>query len=237
MKTTFTGAVILAAFIGPASVAAQPGARGIRGDSTSVLAAEQLLASVGGRRAWTNRTFIVEERGYLRTGDVAELTISRDFAARTRELRRTTPGVTFIEWLSPSGGWTSRNGIVSPMPATELAIELQGLKQEPYAIYHRLAHNDSTLRVELRDNALYVYETGEQLLCWFNLDARSGLLGWGNFYDGSINQHWYGPLIDFGDANLPKFGLQSTGGFRFEYLAARMLDTPLREPARQPDDR
>jgi hypothetical protein len=237
MKTRITASLIVAAIIVPALATAQPGTRGIRGDSTSVFTAERLLASVGGRRAWTNRTFIVEERGYLRSGDVAELMISRDFAARTRELRRTTPGVTLIEWLSPSGGWTSRNGTVSPMPATELAIELQGLKQEPYAIYHRLAHNDSTLRVELRDNALYVYETGEHLLCWFNLDARGGLVGWGNFYDGNINQHWYGPLTSFGAANLPKFGAQSTGGFRFEYLAARMVDAPLREPARSPDDR
>jgi hypothetical protein len=237
MKTKLTAMVIVAAFVVPASGMAQRGPHGIRGDSSSVIAAERLLASVGGRQAWTNRTFIVEERGYLRSGDVAELTISRDFSARTRLLRRTTPSVTLIEWLSPSGGWTSRNGSVTPLSPEDLAIELQGLNQEPYAIYHRLAHNDSTLRVELRDNALYVYESGERLLCWFNLDARSGLVGWGNFYDGSINQHWYGPLTSFGVANLPKFGAQSTGGFRFEYLAARMADTPLREPARRPDDR
>jgi hypothetical protein len=205
----------------------------VKGDSAAIAVAERLLEAVGGRRAWTNRTFVVEERGYLRTGDVAQLTISRDFVSGARLLQRITPRATFVEWLSPSGGWTTLNGALTAMPVTELAIELQGLKQEPYAIYHRLAHNDPTLRVELRDNALYVYESGERLLCWFNLDAQRNLTGWGNFYDGSINQHWYGPLTDFGDANLPKFGAQSTGGFRFEYLSAQLRSDALAEPNRR----
>lgn len=232
MKTrvlTFALSVLFAPF----PVHGQQARTSVRGDSTAIAIAERLLDAVGGRRAWANRTFVVEERGYLRSGDVAQLTISRDFVTGSRILQRVTPEATFVEWLSPRGGWTMQNGVVTAMPASELAIELQGLKQEPYAIYHRLAHNDSSLRVELRDNALYVYESGERLLCWFNLDARRNLSGWGNFYDGSINQHWYGPLTDFGDANLPKFGAQSTGTFRFEYLSARLHDNALAEPDRR----
>ena len=56
------------------------------------------------------------------------------------------------------------------MSAEQLAAELQGLRQEPYAIYHRIAIGDSRLRVELRDGgALYFFDGDERLLCWFQL--------------------------------------------------------------------
>lgn len=230
MKFLLTLTVAASLLANHARAQGVPSRRGVRGDSAAVAAAEHLLNLVGGRTAWAHRTLLVEERGYLRSGDAALITITRDFEGGARLLRRVSSRDTLIEWLAPSGGWVNRNGVVTALPATLLAIELQGLRQEPYAVYHRLAHYDSTLRVERRDNALFVYEAGERLLCWLNLDGRGGLTGWGNFYDGAINQHWYGPLISFGNANLPKFGAQSTGNFRFEYLAAHLHNKPLREP-------
>jgi hypothetical protein len=120
------------------------------------------------------------------------------------------------------------------MPAGQLAIELQGLRQEPYAIYHRLAHNDPALWLELRDAGarLMVYERDRRVLCWSLRDAMGGLMSWSNFFDGGINQHYYGPLADMGDANLPAWGVSSTGSFRFEYVSARLDDHPVVEPSR-----
>ena len=66
----------------------------------------------------------------------------------------------------------------------------------------------------------------ERLLCWFQVAPNGVLLGWGNFFDGVVNQHYYGPVVPFGPAKLPKFGATSNGSYRFEYLTARFSDEP-----------
>jgi hypothetical protein len=128
--------------------------------------------------------------------------------------------------VAPDGGWSERNGVRTEMPATELAAELYGLRQEPYFIYHRLATAPSELRVELRDEgaSLFVFDKDERLLCWFRLAKNGTMRGWGNFYDGAINENYYGPVADMGDANLPRWGAAANGGFRFEYVRAKLYD-------------
>src|SRR5688572_13939960 len=206
-------------------------ADGVRGTPEAVAAAERLLEQAGGPEAWRNPVFEARERGYLASGQVSQLTIVRDLARPARRLESRTPERTIVEWISPGGGWTRRDGASKTMSAETLAAELQGLRQEPYAIYHRLAVRDPRLRVELREGgALYFFEGDERLLCWFQLAPNGRLLGWGNFYDGAINQHWYGPVADMGDANLPRFGVASNGSFRFEYLGARLTKEPLTSP-------
>lgn len=202
------------------------------GDSQAVAAAERLLQRVGGREVWARRTLVVEERSFLRSGGIATLRIARDFVAGTRSLASRSPGNNAAEWLSPDGGWESRNGAMRIMPPAELAAERQGLRQEPYAIYHRIARRDSTLRFALRDSAstLVVYDGVERVLCWFVLDGTGAPTSWGNFYDGRINQHYYGPLQQFGAVSLPRWGVSTTGQFRFEYVTAILAETPVAPP-------
>ncbi len=199
------------------------GAAQIRGEDKAVAAAEQLLERVGGRERWaTARSLHVQERVFLRSGEVAQLQIWRDFETGARRMERVTASGRFAEWLSAAGGWETRNGATIALAPEALALELQGLRQEPYAVYSRLARKDPTLRVELRGGDLYVYDHGEHLLCWFLLDGSGAPVSWGNFWNGRINQHYYGPLGDMGDANLPKWGVSTTGDFRFEYVSARL---------------
>ena len=208
--------------------------KGLRGDPAAVAMAEALLERVGGRDAWRRRTLVVEERGFRRCGETDQLTISRDFETGTRIIESRTATDATTEWLSPGGGWVRKNGQVTNLASEALAIDLQGLKQEPYAIYHRIARRDPRLRVHYRQDSagLFVYDADENVLCWFQLDGKGGLTGWGNFYNGSINQHYYGPMADMGDVNMPKWGSASNGGFRFEYVSARLVDTALVEPSR-----
>ena len=205
----------------------------IRGDSEARAAAERLLDHAGGRDAWAKaRTFYAEERVYLASGDIAQLRIWRDLKTGNRRLERSSPTGRYSEWITADGGFEVRDGMVSNYSPEELAIELQGLRQEPYAIYRLLAKQDPRLRVQLRDsNALYVYDGQERLLCWFLLDGKGRNISWGNFWNGSINQHYYGPTVDLGDANLPKWGVSTTGNFRFEYVLARLNDEPVEAPA------
>jgi hypothetical protein len=211
------------------ALAAQP-----RGDAAAMRAAQRLLEDAGGREVWSRRTFEVAERAYLRSGEVAELRIVRDFRRRARLIERRTPSQIFREWVAPEGGWVERDGVRTPMSASELATELYGARQEPYMIYHLLATSPEQLRVELRDEgaSLFVYDTDERLLSWFRLAANGSLRGWGCFFDGAINEHYYGPIADMGDAHLPRWGAAANGGFRFEYVSGRLRDHALVEPAR-----
>ena len=207
----------------------------VRGEPAAIEAAEVLLRQVGGREVWRKRTFIVEEIVHLGNGETGRLWIGRDFERGARLLERTTPTQTYREWVAPEGGWIMRNGELRIMDSAELTTNVRGRRTEPYAIYHRLARNDPALRFELRDNglSLFVFDGDERLLCWFRLASNGTLRGWGNFYNGRINEHHYGPLVDRGDANVPQFGAEAeVGGFRFEYTRARLRTAPLEEPAR-----
>ena len=214
--------------------AAAPAGAQLRGEPAAVAAAERLLEHVGGRSAWANaRTVYVEERVFLRSGDVAQLKVWRDLDTGNRRLERAGAAGRFAEWLSSGSGFEVRDGAARDLAPEELAMELQGLRQEPYAIYRRLARRDPELRAQLReDGALNIYDGGERLLCWFLLDGKGAPVSWGNFWNGSINQHYYGPLADMGDANLPKWGVSTTGAFRFEYVRAALDDRPVEPPPR-----
>jgi hypothetical protein len=207
--------------------------------ASQVLPMEQVLAEVLAPRrfalvlltGFAVAALLLMFLGFLRSGDVASLRIVRDFESQSRLIERAAP-TPLVEWVSPREGWVRRNGELRRMSGEELAVEIQGLKQEPYSIYHRLAENDPALRVELRENdsVLYAYDADERVLCWFQLDGKGGLVGWGNFFDGSVNQHHYGPIADMGDVNLPRWGAASNGSFRFEYVSARMRNTPENPP-------
>lgn len=216
----------LVAFVLAIAGACLPAAAQPRGDAAAVAAAARVLEQAGGAAAWRKGTFEATERAFLRSGETADLRIVRDFKKMTRLIERRTPSATFKEWVAPDGGWSERNGTRTEMPAAELAAELYGLKQEPYFIYHRLATAPSELRVELRDDgaSLFVFDKDERLLCWFRLAQNGTMRGWGNFYDGAINEHYYGPVADMGDANLPRWGAAANGGFRFEYVRAKLYD-------------
>lgn len=211
---------------------AQETPAGVRGSADAVTAAERLLQHVGGAGVWTARLMEVTERAYSPNGDEVELRIVRDFAVGSRLLERRSQAGLFVEWVSAERGWVREGGTRRTMRDSERIAQQYGLKQEPYAIFHRLARRDAGLRVELRERTarLVVYDKDERVLCWFRLDAKGRPIGWGNFFDGQINEHYYGPLQPFGNVSLPRWGVSTTGAFRFEYVSAKLSDRPLDEP-------
>ncbi|MBO0324377.1 hypothetical protein J0X14_18865 [Muricauda sp. CAU 1633] len=200
---------------------------GISGDGASVSAASKILHNAGGREVWSKKTFIVYERAFLRSGKIANLKITRDLEKITRLIESKTDDTVYMEYIGVENGCTNRNGERAEMEKSELEVERQGLKQSPYYVYHRLAKEDSNLRVELteNENRLNVYDR-DQLLCWFLIDATGQQYSWGNIYNGAINQHFYGPYKKMGDAILPTWGSAMDGGFRFEYLVSEFRDGP-----------
>jgi hypothetical protein len=204
----------------------------LRGEPAAISAAERILEIAGGRDVWSRHVLATEQNLYLRTGETGKLRIWRDLHSGIRRFERLTESGHLIEILSPNGGWRSVNGVVEAMSVHELAVGLQGLKQEPYTLYHRIAKRDPALRFELRDNGLtlMVFDGDERVLSWFSLDSKQGVVGWGSHYNGNVNQHYYGPIERMGNVRLPKFGVASNGAFRFEYTKGEMLNTPVELP-------
>lgn len=196
----------------------------VRGDAKAVARVDGMLERIGGRKPWAAvRTLYVKEHAFLRDGSVATVEIWRDFDALTRRIVTNSSTLRRVTVVGESSGWAERDGKVTRLAEPEFAKEKQGLAQEPYHIYHRLAKGDAKLQVELDGtDKLEVHDQDHGLLCWFVLDEKDNPISWANFYDGAITQHWYGPLQKFGPINLPKWGSAADGRWRFEYVEASM---------------
>ncbi|NAY92589.1 hypothetical protein GTQ34_11735 [Muricauda sp. JGD-17] len=197
----------------------------VSGEDEAVAAASKILHNAGGKQVWSKKIFIVYEKAFLRNGTEANLKIIRDLDSTTRRIESRTDTSSYIEYIGVENGCTVREGNHEEMEMDVLQMERQGLKQSPYYIYHRLAKGDPHIRVELTEdqNRLNIYDRGK-LLCWFLVDANGKQYSWGNYYNGKLNQHYYGPYKKLGDAILPSWGTSMDGGFRFEYLVSEFLD-------------
>jgi hypothetical protein len=221
LSTLLGSLLLLTSIVGAHAVA---GKGEIRGDPDAVSRANALLEQVGGRSRWAGaRSFYAKEHAYLRSGEVATVEVWRDFEMITRRFTLHSPSRRIEEVTGVSSGWEQRDGKIRVWSEAELAEETQGLVQEPYFVYHRLAKGDQALRVALEGtNKLNVYDAAGKLLCWFVLDDQNNPMSWGNFYKGAINQHWYGPLHRVGPVRLPKWGSAADGRWRFEYVDASL---------------
>lgn len=208
----------------------------LQGTQASLAQTAKLIEAVGGADVWSeSRSFMVRERAFLTNGETAELVIQRNLDDVTRWIRLESETYEYEEVIEREFGWRGRDGNFDSYTTQELDDERIGLEQSPYYIYHRLAKGDPELRVDWieDDRRLNIFEGEERLLCWFFLDARGHPISWANIYKGRENRHNYGPLIDFGDANFPKWGASMDASWRFEYLEADFSDEPVAFPGLQ----
>jgi hypothetical protein len=216
------------------------GQQTIAGETEAIAAAERLLERVGGRDVWVGvRTLHVRERAYhLRFGGPLQADFWRDFDQPAYHSRVTGAGLDRTTAWDTLGGWRVREGVFSRFGSDELAMEIAGSRREPYRIYRALARRDAALRVSLQDgNRLVFSDRGGLTVCWFVLDASGAPLKWGNVYDGRVNEHTYGPLVQFGSFRMPAWGTSADGSWRFEYVAISASSETLRLPAPPPNAR
>ncbi len=196
-------------------------------DSTAWQAAERLVESLGGAERWAaTKILYVKEKAFpasLKHPVTAEFWRNMERPAYRSVI--TGPGLRRETQWSEDGGWVIRNGEHTEMTAEALAEEVFYWLQEPYVMYHKLAARDPALHPVLKEgNRLEVYwGDGGRLLCWFDLDASGALLRWGNFYQGEVSEHVYGPIRAVGDFKMPAWGTSTSGSWRFEYIDARSV--------------
>jgi hypothetical protein len=205
------------------SVRAAAGAVVAQGRAQDV--ADRLVEGLGGREVWANaRTLYVREKAYP-SSQAAPVTaeIWRDLHVPAYRSIIAGEGLRRETHYSEAGGWTIRNGVRTVMTPELLAAEIADWKTEPYVIYHRLARRDPGLRLALvNDRRLEVYDrTSGELISWFVVDVAGMLVLWGNYYEGKVSEHVYGPLVPFGRFRMPKWGAATDGSWRFEYEVVR----------------
>ena len=189
--------------------------------------ADQLLESLGGREVWARTKILyVKEKAFpesLYHPVLAEFWRNLEQPAYHsiivgNELRRETVWDT-------KGGWVNQNGTRNNISDKEIAQEVNDWAQEPYVMYHKLAIRDPLIRPVLKDDALQIYEANsDRLLCWFRVDAHGRLLMWGNYYQGEVSEHVYGPTKPIGEFVMPAWGTATNGSWRFEYLEVKAVD-------------
>jgi hypothetical protein len=192
--------------------------------------ADRMIETLGGRQRWASVRWLYVKETVYPAG--IEGPVSAEF---WRDLEQPNyrsvivgPSLTIETRWSQDGGFVIRNGERREMSAEVLQQEIDGSRNDPYHIYHRLARRDPPLHLVLEnDTRLNVFEgEGGPLLCWFVVDASGAPLRWGNYFDGEVNEHVYGPLRELGEFTMPAWGTSTTGSWRFEYEEARVTSGP-----------
>ncbi|MCG8435794.1 MAG: hypothetical protein MJA83_17365 [Gammaproteobacteria bacterium] len=230
-RTIFGIVFLFSMFVASAAESPRPALSQLKGTSEARAAAERMLETLGGKQAWgsDDATLITVQRVYRRSnGEMGINKIWRGLDEHTRAIQYESPVYQFKEYLGRNNGWRSRNGEKEEIPTEELQQELRDLRQSPYYVYRRLAKGGKGLTVELVEDGrrLNVYEN-DKILCWFLLDGKGVPYSWGNFYQGRVSQHFYGPLFDAGEAKFPRWGSAIDGSWRFEYIYAYFVATPV----------
>ncbi|MES2957844.1 MAG: hypothetical protein V4792_06635 [Pseudomonadota bacterium] len=133
-------------------------------------------------------------------------------------------------------GWRDDGSTVTPLTAARIASERAWWSGNFYRTLHRLALPDPALSVRLIDgDRLAVFEEGKGLLAWFRLNAAGEPLQFGS--DEKAPGSTFGPLARHaGGARYPRWGSDSTGGWRYEvhdaeFSTRALVMPPLPQPA------
>jgi hypothetical protein len=194
--------------------------------------ADRLLESLGGRKVWADaRTLYVKERAYPpNVAGPVSAEFWRDLHVPAYRSVVIGPGFRRETHWSEAGGWRIRDGVRTEMTPAELATEVADWRTEPYVLYHQIAVRDPRLRLALNgERRLDVFDASSSgaLIGWFVTDSAGALLKWGNYYEGAVSEHVYGPLQAFGAFRMPRWGAATDGSWRFEYDVVRATREPL----------
>lgn len=189
--------------------------------------ADRLLESLGGKELWAStKVLYIKELAFpssLKDSVIAEFW--RDLEKpKYRSLIRGSNLERETVW-SKDGGWVVKNGVRTQMTKETVAEEVLNWYQEPYVMYHKLAIRDPSLQLVLKhEKRLEIYSMdGKRILCWFEMDANGGLLLWGNYYQGEVSEHVYGPGRQIGAFRMPSWGTATNGSWRFEYVDVKAI--------------
>ena len=209
-------------------------------DPEATAMARRMIAAMGARELWANaRWLYVKETAHYATRPgpgVAEYW--RRFDEPGYWGRVEVSGVSLRNGWDRKAGWRFRNGVLTELTREQLQQETGWWAREVYTMYHRLAREDSALRllkVAGRDRRFQMIDdaTGDDL-GWFEVDGDGAVARWHTRFGVDEVEYVYGPLKQFGPIRMPAWGTQVDGSFRFFYDAAELRTSAPEPPFQRP---
>jgi len=227
MKLTITSIILFIIFTGFTNDINK-----LKGDQNAVKLVERMLETIGGKETWKNaRVIRTELRGYYAREQEPWYEIFwMDLESPNGRFVLDRPDSRqVITWTSESG-WDFSNNKLAEMDSARFAFELEYWKRQPVVIFHRLAVNKPSTRVEMGSNEfrfdVFDNESGE-LLAQFAVNMKGEPIKWGSSIGEREFEHIFGPLEEFNNIRMPGWGATISGIWRYEHKSITLMkDTP-----------
>lgn len=206
------------AFALPALAADEPR---LQGDAKAVAAIERMLERLGGRSVWSRaRTLYVEYDGWRTRPN--EPVIERAWRDLTEPRQRSEyEGRSFltITGLSPTQGWTSRDGKVEVFDAERHRATIERYPFGFYSSLRTFAVADPRIRLAWQEPDRVIVRTSDgRERGWWQIDETGAPIKWGAATPtGGPVEYVYGPVRPFGNVNFPAWGASLDGWWRWDY--------------------
>ncbi len=195
----------------------------MKGDEKAIALADQLVESIGGKELWSQiRSLHVFEKSRSPRGDGIVGEFWRDLQVpRERYTLTNRDGLKVEFWWDDRGVWQILNGEQNEDLPANLHAEVTAYWQgEIYVMFHRLAKEDSALRLDKNDDNSFTAfdEKLDRRLGTFWVNEDGDLYRW-RHDDGT--EYIYGPHRQFGEISFPDWGSQVDGSWSFYYIEVR----------------
>lgn len=195
----------------------------MKGDEEAIALADQLVESIGGKELWSQiRSLHVFEKSRSPRGDGIVGEFWRDLQVpRERYTLTNRDGLKIEFWWDERGVWQILNGEQNEDLPANLHAEVTAYWQgEIYVMFHRLAKEDSALRLDKNDDNSFTAfdEKLDRRLGTFWVNEDGDLYRW-RHDDGT--EYIYGPHRQFGEISFPDWGSQVDGSWSFYYIEVR----------------
>lgn len=200
-------------------------AQDLAGDAAAIARAHEMVERVGGREIWSRLASLhLKQSFHLYTREesiIHEEWI--DFATPRLYVSIQSELTNRLRAYDESGGWYLRDGTLTRFTEEQLATERGFWKRDMFRMLHLIAAGDAGIEVRMNgEHRLEIYERGgKEQLCWFRLNLHSEPVLWGATVGKESLEFIFGPLEQYGNIRVPRWGGFTDGSWRFDMLDAR----------------
>lgn len=202
------------------ALAVTPARAELKGSPQAIAMAEAIVLSAGGHDAWKDLRYLhANIKGY-RTEAPFEVQedLWTEFPAPYTYFSMIGEDFEISRAITPNSGWSSRNGRVTALSASDLKAFQDFWAHSEHVLYYRMAVRDPALKVvKANANRLEFYDaTSNKPLGWFDVNGKYEPVRWVAPFQNTTVEYVFGPFKQFGAVRLPKWGAAPNGDWRFE---------------------
>ena len=226
MKLTFAPQISAIALTICVCGVTAPARAELQGDEAAIALALEMIEAMGGREVWaTAHWMYAEERSFSRRQKLGlDYKGWRDLRSPQGSHQVESPEISYKQSWTTDGGWRVLDGVYQEFGADRLAAEVNFWPREIYTMYHRFAVGDDGLRLIHEEDRKFRVEDAATAapLGVFTISLEGGPVIWSSGDTEEDVTYVYGPLKSFGPIKMPAWGGQTSGGWRFNYVDAKL---------------